>query len=234
VNNKALIVLQVRLGSRRLPGKALSDIAGRSVLERCLARLRASQTAPVVVATTTKKEDDAVAAVAIANGVPVVRGPESDVLKRFLLAADMFKPDYIIRATADNPAVDIDAPQRVLEALVGHAADYAIESNLPYGAAVEAVTVDALTRAHAMATEASDREHVTPIVRRDRLFCALEVPAPRHVARPDLRLSIDTLHDLSYMRNVFSALADPRAEAPLAQIITAADSLAAEVLAVAQ
>ncbi|MFI5177777.1 MAG: cytidylyltransferase domain-containing protein [Vicinamibacterales bacterium] len=234
MNNQALIVLQVRLGSRRLPGKALSDIAGRSILERCLARLRASQAAPIVVATPTKKEDDAVAAVAIANGVPVVRGPEADVLKRFLVAAEMFTPDYIIRATADNPAVDIDAPRRVLEALVEGAADYAIESGLPYGSAVEAVTVDALMRADAMAVEASDREHVTPLVRRDRLFHALEIPAPKRVARPDLRLSIDTLHDLSYMRDVFGALADPRAETPLAEIIAAADSLAAEMLAVAQ
>jgi spore coat polysaccharide biosynthesis protein SpsF len=172
--------------------------------------------------------------VAIANGVPVVRGPEADVLKRFLLAADTFKADYVIRATADNPAVDIDAPQRVLDALVGAGADYAIDSNLPYGAAVEAVTVDALIRADAMATDASDREHVTPLVRRDRIFTALEIPAPRRVARPDLRLSIDTLHDLSYMRDVFSALDDPRAETPLAEIIAAADSLAAEMLAVAQ
>jgi len=36
------------------------------------------------------------------------------------------------------------------------------------------------------------------------------------------------------MRDVFGALADPRAETPLVEIIAAADSLAAEMLAVAQ
>jgi len=82
----------------------------------------------------------------------------------------MFKSDYIIRATADNPAVDVDAPGRVLAALVEGAADYAIESGLPYGSAVEAITVDALTKADAMAVDASDREHVTPLVRRTGFF----------------------------------------------------------------
>jgi len=234
VNGEALIVLQARLASRRLPGKALADVAGRSILARCLARLRADAAAPLVLATTTNREDDAVAAVAIAEGVPVIRGPESDVLRRFLLAADMFGPTYIVRATADNPAVDIDAPRRVLETLVGSGADYVIESGLPYGSAVEAVTVDALRKADALARDASDREHVTPCVRRDRLFHALETPAPEHVRRPGLRLSVDTLQDLAYMRRVVGALDDPRAEAPLADIIAAADALACGVLAVAQ
>jgi spore coat polysaccharide biosynthesis protein SpsF len=234
VNSQALIVLQARLASRRLPGKVLADVAGQSILARCLARLRASGAAPVVLATTTNAEDDAVAAVAIGHGVPVVRGPESDVLRRFLLAAEMFGATYLVRATADNPAVDMDAPRRVLETLIGTGADYVIESGLPYGSAVEAVTADALLKADAMASGASDREHVTPLVRRDRVFHALETPAPAHVRRPDLRLSVDTLHDLAYMRRVIGALGDTRADVPLEKIIAAADTLADGLLAVAQ
>ena len=229
---RAIIVLQARLASRRLPHKALALIGGRSILARCLDRLLARAAAPVVLATTTNGEDDALAAVALGRGVPVVRGPVADVLGRFLMAAERFDATHVIRATADNPAVDMDAPWRVLQLLVGADVDYVTEAGLPYGANVEGVTVDALKRAAAMAVEPEDREHVTPLVRRDRLFHAIEVPPPRPLRRPDLRLSIDTQDDLTYMRRVLGGFAD--VEPPLAAIAAAADALQLEPEAVAR
>lgn len=222
MTGRAIIVLQARLASRRLPGKALALIGGRPILARCLDRLQAGGAAPVVLATTTNREDDMLAAVAIGQGVPVVRGPDADVLRRFLMVAERFGADYIIRATADNPAVDIDAPRRVLQVLVGSFVDYVTESGLPYGAAVEAVTVDALRKADAMVVDTSDREHVTRLVRCNRLFQAIEVAAPRAVHRPNLRLTVDTLHDLAHMRRVLSAFDDDTIEPPLAAIVAAA------------
>jgi spore coat polysaccharide biosynthesis protein SpsF (cytidylyltransferase family) len=222
---QALIVLQARMASRRLPGKALALVGGRPILARCLDRLRASAVAPVVLATTTCAADDALAALAEAAGVPVVRGPEDDVLRRFVVAATRFGATYVVRATADDPAVDIDAPRRVLETLVRTGADYVVEAGLPYGAAVEGVSVDALEKADVMATAAADREHVTPLIRRDRLFRALEVLAPAHLRRPDLRLTVDTLRDLAFVRRLMASLGDPPAEPPLRAIIDAADAL---------
>jgi spore coat polysaccharide biosynthesis protein SpsF (cytidylyltransferase family) len=225
IDTQALIVLQARMASRRLPGKALALVGGRPILARCLGRLRAGGVAPVVLATTTHPEDDALAALAHAEGVAVVRGSEADVLHRFVVAAARFGATYIVRATADNPAVDIDAPQRVLETLIRTGVDYVIEAGLPYGTAVEGLAVDALEKADLLATEAADREHVTPLIRRDRLFRALEMPAPPHLRRPDLRLSVDTLPDLAFMRRVMSGLGDPLVEPPLQAIIEAADTL---------
>ena len=48
---------------------------------------------------------------------------------------------YVVRATADNPAIDIDGPERVLQQLRASGADYVVEAGLPYGACVEAVTL---------------------------------------------------------------------------------------------
>ena len=225
MSGPAIIVLQARLASRRLPRKALALIGARSILARCLDRLQAGGAAPVVLATTTNREDDTLAALAIAQGVPVVRGPEADVLRRFLIAAERFGADYIVRATGDNPAIDIDAPSRVLRTLIDSDVDYVTESGLPYGAAVEAVTVDALRKADAMSLDASDREHVTQAVRCDRVFQAVEIAAPRDVHRPDLRLTVDTLHDLAFMRRVLSMFPDDTVEPSLAAIVAAADTL---------
>jgi spore coat polysaccharide biosynthesis protein SpsF (cytidylyltransferase family) len=221
----ALIILQARLASRRCPGKALAMIGGRPILARCLDRLRDACAAPVVLATTTNPEDDALAALAQRADVPVVRGPEHDVLRRFVLAAARFNATFVVRATADNPAVDIDAPRRVLETLVTSGADYVAEYGLPYGACVEGVVVDALEKADAVATAADDREHVTPLIRRGRPFHALQVPAPLALQRPDLRLTVDSPEDLEFMRRIMSSLGNPAAEPSLAAIIAVASSL---------
>jgi len=225
MHSEGLIVLQARFASRRLPGKALALLGGRSMLARCLDRLRLGLAAPVVLATTTNAEDDALAGLAQCHGVPVLRGPEHDVLRRFVLAATSFGATYVVRATADNPAVDIEAPQRVLEALISNGAEYVVESGLPYGSCVEAMTVDALKKADVMATASDDREHVTSIIRRDRRFHAIEIPAPFALHCPHLRLTVDSMSDLAFMRRLWSSLGHPAAEPPLAAMIAAADRL---------
>ena len=149
--SEAVIILQARMASTRLPGKALASIGARTLLGHCLARLRIGGAAPVLLATTTNQEDDVLVATAAEYGVAAFRGPADDVLSRFLLAARSVDARFVVRATGDNPAVDIGAPDRVLAALRSTKADHVIEDGLPYGAAVEGVTVDALVRASALA-----------------------------------------------------------------------------------
>jgi spore coat polysaccharide biosynthesis protein SpsF len=129
MRTRAGIVLQARLGSRRLPGKALEPIGGCSMLERCLRRLIAGGVAHVVLATTTLFEDDVLAAIAAKLGVPVFRGEVDDVLGRYIGAAEAFDLDPVVRATGDNPAVDIQGPGRVLATLRSSGADFVIEDS---------------------------------------------------------------------------------------------------------
>ena len=89
-----------------------------------------------------------------------------------------------MRATADNPFVDPASARRVLESCRRVHADHVVECGLPVGAAVEAVSVDALTRAHRLITDPYDREHVTSFVRRDPRFRALRAVAPANCAGP--------------------------------------------------
>jgi spore coat polysaccharide biosynthesis protein SpsF len=198
------IILQARLGSSRLPGKALVTIAGQTILEHCLRRLMFAGVAHVVLATTDRPEDQQLVDVAQRLGASVFRGDAANVLGRFVAAADAFGFESIVRATGDNPGTDIQAPGRLLAALRATEADYVHEVGLPYGAAVEAVTRDALVRAAHEATHADDREHVTAYVRRNsHLFRVVQLAAPTPLRRPDVRLTVDTAEDLAHVRAIF-------------------------------
>jgi spore coat polysaccharide biosynthesis protein SpsF len=218
----ALVILQARMGSSRLPGKVLAPLGDRSILAQCIERLQAARVGEVLVATTTRPEDEAVVAEAQAAGVDVVRGPVDDVLARFVGALDGWTGPYVIRATADNPFIDVDGPARLLR-LLDAGADYAIEEGLPIGAAVEAMRVDVLREAGELASSAYDREHVTPFIRQatDR-FAVCSVPAPFEVRRPSLRLTVDTRQDLQFVRSLVDQVADA-ASLSLGQVIALAD-----------
>jgi spore coat polysaccharide biosynthesis protein SpsF len=216
------VIIQARCDSSRLPGKALAALGGVSILTRCLVRLRRADVGPVVLATTERPIDDALVVIARRMGVAVFRGSTTDVLQRSIDAAVCHEFD-VVRATGDNPAVDIDAAARVLETLRIQAADYACEDGLPYGAGVECVTTDALLRATALARRASDREHVTTYIKAEpTVFRVSRIAAPERLHRPTLRLTIDTAADLAFMRRVYAEI--KAAELPLAEIIAAADA----------
>jgi spore coat polysaccharide biosynthesis protein SpsF len=222
------IVLQARMASARLPGKALSPIEGRPILEHCLRRLMESEASVVILATTDRGDDDALVEVARRMRVDVFRGDAVNVLDRFVRCADRFRLDVIVRATADNPGVDMMAPARVVSAMRGTGAQYVYEQGLPLGGAVEGVTRDALVVAAALCRDAYDQEHVTTFVRRRTdLFRHQALAAPLPLTRPELRLTVDTPRDLDYMRELYRGAGSDRPS--LVELIAAADRAASAV-----
>ena len=224
---RAGIVLLARHASQRFPGKALAVLAGRTILEHCVGRLTAADAGPVVLATTTRSDDDVLAVIAGRLGALVYRGDEHDVLGRTVAAAAAHGLDRVLRATGDNPFVDIDGPARAL-ALLAPGVDYACEAGLPVGAAVEAVSFSALARSAREATDPADREHVTTFIKRhtDRFRC-VQTRAPRPLCAPDLRLTVDTPSDLAWLRSL-AALTGAR-EPGLRALIAAAETVPLEV-----
>lgn len=219
-----LLVLQARTGSTRLPGKVLEPLGRHTLLAHCIRRLQAADLGPVVVATTREQGDDAVVAEARRHGALVFRGPTDDVLARFVGATEEFGGRYVVRATADNPAVDIDAAARLARAVYDARAEYGMEDGLPYGAAVEVISSEALRRIERLTNDPADHEHVTLFVKRHlERFRTIVSVAPRAVRRPDLRLTVDTPDDLLFMRQVLEKVDDGPEPAPLTAIITAAD-----------
>jgi spore coat polysaccharide biosynthesis protein SpsF len=198
------IILQARYGSARLRGKILEPVSGRTILEHCLRRLTQAGVARVVLATTAQPEDDVLEHIATRMGVAVFRGDTEDVLGRYAEAAAKFGLDPVLRATGDNPGVDVQSPGRVIAALRSTQADYIREEGLPCGAAVEGFTADALARAAKLATDPYDREHVTTFIRKRRdLFRVTQVDAPASLCRPSLRITVDTKEDLAWVRELF-------------------------------
>ncbi len=215
MNLRPGIILQARLASTRLPGKAMSLIGGRTMLDHCLQRLIGTGIHRIVLATTDRADDDVLAEAGARAGVAVFRGDADDVLGRFAAAAERFHLDPIVRATADNPAVDVGAARRLLERLARTGADYVHEVGLPVGAGMEALTAPALHYAAAVATSPYDREHVTTFIKsHPGVFRVDACAAPARLVEPSLRMTVDTADDLQWVRELFALVGHPEASLP--------------------
>jgi spore coat polysaccharide biosynthesis protein SpsF len=211
---RPVAVVQARMGSTRLPGKVLADLAGRPLLLRVVERARRARLLEeVVVATSDLPADDAIAELCAREGVPCFRGSEADVLDRYHGAAHAFDADPVVRLTADCPLLDPALVDLVLERYAGGSEDYvALAAGAaglrlacyPSGFNVECCSRAALERASREATAPSDREHVTPYLWRSGRFRTALLPAERDLAH--LHCSVDTSEDLELVRAVWVEL----------------------------
>lgn len=224
-------IIQARLGSSRLPGKVLQDLAGDTMLARVVARVRAARTIDeVVIATTTAPFDDALADEAARLDAPVWRGPEQDVLARYLGAARRVGAEVIVRVTSDCPLLDPNVLDTVVEALHGAPpVDYASNTHsrsYPRGLDVEAMYRDTLERCGRLATSQPAREHVTAfLMERPELFETRQVRAAHDDS--DLRWTVDTREDLALVRAIYAACGLGERIAPYGDVVAAVRAIPA-------
>lgn len=203
---RIVAVVQARMGSSRLPGKVLKDLAGESVLARVVQRLhRSSLISEVVIATSASAGDRAVLREAERLNVRCFRGSEADVLDRFYQAARVFHADVVVRITSDCPLIDPEVTDKTVRAFMKEQPDYAsngLERTYPRGLDTEAMTADALARAWRKANEPHQREHVTPFLyEHPELFRILSVRSDSDYSAH--RWTLDTAEDLDFIRAVY-------------------------------
>lgn len=204
-------IIQARMGSTRLPGKTMTPIAGKPLLEHVLERTaKCRLTGTIVVATTTNSEDDVVEQFARNWGAQVFRGSSGDVLDRYYQAATCFELNTIVRLTADDPFKDPAVIDRGIELFLNAAGAWDYVSNnlrptFPDGLDVEVFKFSALESAWREATKASQREHVTPFIwmQPDRFsLCNFEHTEDLS----HLRWTLDNPQDLEFARAVYDEL----------------------------
>lgn len=202
------IVLQARLGSTRLPGKALLPLGGSTLVEQAMARL-ALVRAGIRVLATDEASARALAPAAERRGFELLVGPAEDVLARYCLAIRRFKPELVLRATGDNPLVSPELASLLVERRSSLPSDYAGFLGMPTGMGVELVAAEALLRAEAEARAAPEREHVCPyLYGHPELFRVDRPEAPAEYLLPGASVTVDTAADYEAVLRLYGALYD--------------------------
>ena len=104
------------MGSTRLPGKSMFDLAGMPMITRIIQRLKKCKMVNEIVLAIPKSEQNfCLIKQAYKNNIKLFRGHEDDLVHRFYQAASLFKARTIVRFPADNPVPEPSEIDRIIK-----------------------------------------------------------------------------------------------------------------------
>lgn len=216
-------ILLARMGSSRLPGKALAEIYGKSAIGHILERMLAfDKLDEIVLATPDSPENLPLQEEGRRYGVSVFAGNEDDVLDRLYQAAKAHQADIIVHVGGDQPFADPELMDKALSILQEKGADYVcnfIVQSYPSGQEQDVFTFEALEMAWRNATLKTHRKNALAyFFHAADQFNIEHFAYPRNMARH--RWTLDYPEDLTFFQEVFSRLYPKKA------IFTSEDILA--------
>lgn len=211
-----LAILQARMTSPRLPGKAMAPLRGEPMIWRQVERIRQARClTKLVVATSGEAVDDPLASFLVSRGQTVFRGASENLSRRFMRCVEAAGPvRHVVRLKGDSAFVDPGLIDETIRLALATRADYVsnrVQRTFPKGLEVEVVTAEALIRTTAEADEAT-AAGTSPLaqirVRPDR-YPQAHVLGRRDLSALDWR--VKTAADMAFARGVYDALypADP-------------------------
>ncbi len=219
---RVVLIIQARMGSTRLPGKSMMDLAGAPLVGRILERVKRCQRLDeIVLAIPDTPENQVLIQLGRDYGVTVFAGAENDLVARYYQAALASKADIIGRLPADNATPEPSEIDRIVDHHLslggpGFSSNLTVigDSGYPDGIGAEMFDFSLLADAHARHTDPRQREHVhlnffdytiqRPV---DSAWCPVStVMCPAEFRRPDLVLDVNTKAQYEFMRELYEYL----------------------------
>jgi spore coat polysaccharide biosynthesis protein SpsF len=211
------IIVQVRMGSTRMPGKVLKPFYGKKSIFNLIIERLLKVTNQITVATTINYEDNVIEENCRSIGIECFRGSENDVLSRFIEVADKNSFKKVIRICADNPFIDIQGIQSLIKYGENNPEQDYVSfyiGDTPvirthYGFWAEWVSVKALKQAHIKGST-FHKEHVTNyIYEHPKYFNIMKLPVEQSISNmQNLRLTVDTESDFTIAKSLYSVYAE--------------------------
>jgi spore coat polysaccharide biosynthesis protein SpsF len=203
-----ICTVAMRMGSERLPGKSLIEIAGQPLMGHLIDRLQACHRLDgIVIATTDLAADDPIEEYAASRQVPCFRGAAEDVLDRITQASQSHEAKICVVVYGDGPLIDPQIIDGAVEMFIeSESVDFLgndLQSTFPSGMEVEVMSMQALAMSHSLCQDAATREHGTLFLRQHpNLFRVKNFEAQGYQRRPDLYLEVDEPVDLPVVESI--------------------------------
>jgi spore coat polysaccharide biosynthesis protein SpsF len=206
-------IIQARMSSTRLPGKVMMQITNKTLLELCYRRLSHSRRVDKwIIATTENSADDVIEKFCVDHQIAFFRGSEEDVLDRYYQATLSLFPNCktVVRICCDNPTHDGEVVDFCIAEFEKYGLDYFSNGNEPPhysqdGITAEVFTFEALEEAWKKSNLTSEREHVTPYIKKSPLF---KKGWRKFNDEFNFKLSVDNHNDFLINKVIFETLGE--------------------------
>lgn len=221
---KVIACIQARMGSTRLKKKALRKILGKTLIEHIFNRLKTSREInDIVLATSLKKENDILVKHAKDIGLKYYRGSEEDLVSRYYETCKEFKANAIVRITGDCPLVDPKLVDKMVKIYRRNYKKIDLVTNIfprtfPDGLDTEILPLSTLKKLNEEVKDTFYRESLTVyIMENSQKFRISNFKNSKDLS--SMRLTIDYLKDLVFVKKIYRALYQENKIFDLAKIL---------------
>lgn len=207
------IIIQARLGSKRLPSKVHLPFCGdKSILDILIEKLK-SLHLPIILATSTNEADNKLKEYSIKHEIQFFQGDEDNVLLRFVECAKQFKIDKVVRICSDNPFIDINLIEKLIYEMkkkpeldyVTHSLEGTPSMKCHLGIFSELVKFQAIEDECKKNKNIREVEHVTlPIYLNPSKYRVKFIPYISEINIKNFRLTIDTKEDFENAKKIYN------------------------------
>ena len=172
----------------------------------------------IVVATTNHQSDDMLVNFLKKKKINYYKGLQNNVLSRIVRAARKYNPDLLVQLTGDNPLVDSEIIDYItsyfkknylkFDYITNNGFSNLSNREIPLGLDVSVIKFSSLIKILDLANRKDTKEHPSLYFYRDgkKKFNILNIKMKKKWINKSLRLTMDTVEDLKFIKKLFKKL----------------------------
>ncbi len=232
---KVVLIIQARMGSKRLPGKSMLDLAGKPLVARIIERVkRCKKVNEIVLAIPNTKADKILLEIGKENQISVYEGSENNLLERYFKAAVMKSANFVVRLPADNAVPEPNEIDKIISHHLslnrrGFSSNLSsfFNSGYPDGIGAEIFDFSLLSEVYHKENNSEFQEHIhlnffdySNEKPKDLKWCPIStLNCPLEYRRPELVLDINTFSQYLFIKDLYDYLYKRNPEFSIKDII---------------
>jgi spore coat polysaccharide biosynthesis protein SpsF len=216
------LIIQARMGSKRLPGKTLLPLAGKPLIYRVVERVRrCKQIDNLILAIPDTEIDNKIIKIDFNCNIKVFKGSENDLVSRYYFAAKKYNTKIVVRLPGDNCMPEPSEIDRIIlfykkfqKPFFASNLSNILDNKYPDGIGAEIFGFNFLEDLMSSKLSKLQKEHVhinffdykkNKAV--NPTWCKVRsIKCPKTFRRPDISLDVNTINDYKFIKDIYKNL----------------------------
>tara|TARA_B100000963_G_scaffold231741_1_gene202325 strand:+ start:4996 stop:5724 length:729 start_codon:yes stop_codon:yes gene_type:complete len=219
---RVVLILQARMGSSRLPGKSMMDLAGAPLVGRMIERIkRCKSLSEIVLAIPDTELDLPLEELGKNHDIKVFKGSETNLVSRYYHAAKESRAEVVVRLPADNATPEPIEIDKIIDFHLslkkpGFSSNISEirNSGYPDGIGAEVFNFSLLEEIYNKDISDNQKEHLHLNFYNyetdeaiDEGWCPINtIICPKEYSRPDIILDVNDNSQYIYMKELYETL----------------------------
>ena len=204
-------ILACRVQGFRLYGKPLQCLVsngGITIIEHLIQYLKEIKSIrKIILAISEGKENYGFIRLAKKLSLHYIIGDQKDVLQRIIDAGNQECTENVFQVTTECPFILYEYANEYIQKFLDGNYDLGRCSGNPEGTGFEIISMESLKKSHNLGSDCNKSELVTSyICENQKDFKIFSKKLPKHLCRPEVRLTVDYPEDLVFCRKVYNDL----------------------------